>query len=157
MISVLFVCLGNICRSPMAEAVFRHQLEEAGLEKKIQVDSAGTGDWHIGEPPHTGTQNLLREHGISFQGIHARQIQSEDFTSFDYLIVMDESNFTNVTALDQAASSRVHRLVDFIPDTTYKEVPDPYFTGDFEETYQLVKAGCQGILRMIYEKHNLPY
>ncbi|MFD1395289.1 low molecular weight protein-tyrosine-phosphatase [Kroppenstedtia eburnea] len=154
MVSVLFVCLGNICRSPMAEAVLRHQLREEGLEERVRVDSAGTGDWHAGEAPHRGTRTLLADRGISFAGIRARQIEKQDLEDFDYVIVMDHSNYLDVKNL-AGREAELHRFVDFIPDTEYKEVPDPYFTGDFEETYRLVEAGCQGIIRTLREKEEL--
>src|SRR5690554_5601609 len=119
MIRVLFVCLGNICRSPMAEAVFRHYVEEAGLSHRIEVDSAGTGDWHIGNPPHQGTRNILRKQQISYDGIKARQVNGEDFTSFDYIIAMDEQNLQDLQPFQQK-SERVEekrpyigRLMDF--------------------------------------------
>ncbi|MFC4078362.1 low molecular weight protein-tyrosine-phosphatase [Salinithrix halophila] len=150
MVSVLFVCLGNICRSPMAEAVLRHQLKEEGLNDQVTVDSAGTGDWHVGQPPHRGTRELLTEKGISYEGILARQIRPKDLSDFDYVIVMDESNYSDVRALERVAGkSRVNRLVDFISDTPYTEVPDPYFTGDFNETYTLLEEACRGIVRSI--------
>ncbi len=86
---VLFVCLGNICRSPMAEAVFRDLVSREGLEDRIEIDSAGTGDWHIGHPPHQGTRKILNENNISTEGLVARKIKIEDLTEFDYIIAMD--------------------------------------------------------------------
>lgn len=154
MVSVLFVCLGNICRSPMAEAVLRHQLREEGLVEKVRVDSAGTGNWHAGEPPHRGTRDLLADRGISVNGIRARQIGKQDLENFDYVIVMDNNNYGDVKKL-AGNETEIHRFVDFIPDTEYKEVPDPYFTGDFEETYRLVEAGCQGIIKTLREREGL--
>ncbi len=149
MISVLFVCLGNICRSPMAEAIFRHQVKEAGLADKIEIDSAGTGDWHIGKPPHEGTRNILIENNISYEGIKARQVAKEDLTNFDYIIVMDDSNLTNLQRLGQATKRPIIRLTDLVPNTSYKEVPDPYYTGNFEEVYDLLTTGCQNLLETI--------
>jgi protein-tyrosine phosphatase len=155
MITVLFVCLGNICRSPMAEAVFRHYVKVAGLEEKIHIDSAGTGDWHIGNIPHIGTRTRLDEAGIPHNGIRARQIAPSDFTHFDYIVVMDDKNFKNLTRLAGIPYSHLYRLVDFIPTTSYQEIPDPYFTGDFEETYQLITAGCHELLNHILTEHQI--
>lgn len=155
MISVLFVCLGNICRSPMAEAVLRHQLQQEGLGDKVRVDSAGTGHWHTGKPPHRGTRDILSKHGISDAGIQARPIEADDLTHFDYIIVMDENNYREVEQMAQESGIHIHRLVDFIPESSYSEVPDPYFTGNFEETYRLVESGCRGILQMIREREGL--
>ncbi len=98
MIKVLFVCLGNICRSPMAEAVFRDLVKREGLEDKIKADSAGTGDWHIGNPPHKGTREILNENQISAEGLVARQIQSGDIEEFDYIIAMDRTNQNDIEA-----------------------------------------------------------
>ena len=153
MIRVLFVCLGNICRSPMAESVFLHQVRTAGLETQIEVDSAGTGDWHIGDRPHEGTLEILKKNGIA-EGSRARQIRVSDLSAFDYLIVMDNSNRENVAKLGQSAA-QVHRLLDFVPETANREVPDPYFTGDFAGVYELVERGCAALLAEIRESHNL--
>ncbi|SEN34637.1 low molecular weight protein-tyrosine-phosphatase [Lihuaxuella thermophila] len=154
-ISVLFVCLGNICRSPMAEAVFRHYVEQEGLSGKIRVDSAGTGNWHIGEPPHHGTRNKLKEKGISYEGIRARQVRKDDFDEFTYIIGMDESNIASLRKLAGSQDAHIYRFVDLIPGTTYREVPDPWYTGDFDETYQLVSEGCLELLKMIKREHKL--
>jgi len=154
-ISVLFVCLGNICRSPMAEAVFRHYVEQEGLAEHFRIDSAGTGDWHVGEPPHHGTRRKLDEHQISYAGIQARQVHKKDFQTFTYIIGMDDSNLSNLRKLAEDPKAKLYRLVDFIPDTTYTEVPDPWYTGNFDETFELVSAGCLGLLNFIKKEHGL--
>jgi protein-tyrosine phosphatase len=154
-ISVLFVCLGNICRSPMAEAVFRHYVREEGLDDQIRVDSAGTGDWHTGEPPHQGTRKKLDQYGISYEGIRARQVKKEDFSNFTYIIGMDNRNVENLHKLSGNSGDNVYRFVDFIPNTTYTEVPDPWYTGNFDETYELVSAGCRHLLDKIKREHHL--
>lgn len=92
MVSVLFVCLGNICRSPMAEAVFRHKVKQAGLADKMTVDSAGIGSWHVGEEPHEGTKKLLAKNGLSVEGMKGRQIDRRDLERFDYILAMDTDN-----------------------------------------------------------------
>lgn len=154
-ISVLFVCLGNICRSPMAEAVFRHLVEKEGLSKQFHIDSAGTGDWHVGEPPHHGTRKKLDEHQISYENIYARQVHKNDFQTFTYIIGMDEDNLRNLKRLAKDPSVQLYRLVDFIPNSTYTEVPDPWYTGNFDETFELVSAGCKGLLEFIKKEHQL--
>src|SRR5262244_2724153 len=98
MVRVLFVCLGNICRSPMAEAVFAHKVRAAGLENKIEADSAGTGHWHLGEPPHPGTQRILRARNIAFDH-SARLLTRDDLDAFDYILTMDEMNLRDVRSL----------------------------------------------------------
>lgn len=155
MISVLFVCLGNICRSPMAEAIFRHQVEAAGLADKIRIDSAGTGDWHVGKPPHEGTRRILTEHAISYEGIQARQVAKEDLSTFDYIVAMDNSNLSNLQRLGITTKRPIYRLTDLVPNTSYNEVPDPYFTGNFEEVYDLITAGCHNLLQLIRKEQDL--
>lgn len=156
MVKVLFVCLGNICRSPMAEAVFRNLVEREGLRDKITVDSAGTGDWHIGHPPHEGTQGILAENQISFEGIKARQVIKEDLESFDYIIAMDAENLGNLRRLaGYNKTGFIGRLLDFVPEAHLADVPDPYFTGNFEEVYQLVQEGCRNLLAEIRKQHGL--
>ncbi len=150
MISVLFVCLGNICRSPMAEAIFRDLVKKEGLEGKIKIDSAGTGDWHIGHPPHQGTRDILKKYQVSDEGILARQIQSDDLSQFDFIIGMDDQNIENIKKVGELAPSvKVERLMDFVEDSTQKEVPDPYYTGNFDQTYELVTAGCARLLEEV--------
>src|SRR5690606_26802126 len=95
LIKVLFVCLGNICRSPMAEAIFRDMVKREGLDAYIEVDSAGTGDWHVGKPPHEGTRRLLDSKQISYAGLVARQLTKEDLSTFDYILAMDENNLAH--------------------------------------------------------------
>lgn len=151
MIRVLFVCLGNICRSPMAEAVMRDMVKKEHLEDKIEVDSAATSSWHIGEPPHRGTQDKLREYGISTIDMQGRQLQKSDFEKFAYIIGMDESNIRNIrTILGRPNSPKIFRFLDLTAHR--KDVPDPYYTGDFQETYELVQEGCQALLAKIKQE-----
>ncbi|MCC3381127.1 low molecular weight protein-tyrosine-phosphatase [Paenibacillus farraposensis] len=152
MINVLFVCLGNICRSPMGEAVLRHKAQERGLGAQIRVDSAGTGDWHIGKPPHEGTLKQLKLHGISGKGLKARQIGERDFEAFDYIVCMDDSNERNLRKLAGGAHVDILKFMDLLPQEKLREVPDPYYTGNFAETYRLMDAGCEALLDKIAEE-----
>ncbi|MDQ0337481.1 protein-tyrosine phosphatase [Caldalkalibacillus uzonensis] len=156
MVKVLFVCLGNICRSPMAEAVFRHKVKEAELEDKISVDSAGTGHWHVGQPPHEGTRRILSENKINHTGIKARQISTKDLEEFDYIIAMDEENVSHLKQLAfQEQHPKIVRLLEFLPDSDTLNVPDPYFTGNFEYVYQLINESCDHLLRYIRQREQL--
>lgn len=156
MIKVLFVCLGNICRSPMAEAMFRDLVKREGLEEKIEVDSAGTGDWHIGHPPHRGTLEILKKNGIGAEGLKARQIVSTDLEEFDYIIAMDSDNMANIRKLQaQYPKASIGVLLDYVPHIQNKDVPDPYFTGNFTEVYELVEQGCKELLAYIKSNHQI--
>jgi protein-tyrosine phosphatase len=150
MIHILFVCLGNICRSPMAEAIFREKVKNEGLADRIKVDSAGTGDWHIGNPPHEGTREILKANRISDEGLFARQIKASDLNEYDYIIAMDTENVKNIKKLGGHSSTvKIKRLLDFVDDPLLTDVPDPYFTGNFDEVYELINEGCERLLREI--------
>ncbi|MCG0239883.1 MAG: low molecular weight phosphotyrosine protein phosphatase [Firmicutes bacterium] len=153
-VRVLFVCLGNICRSPMAEAVFRHLVREAGLEERFEIDSAGLGGWHVGEPPHPGTRAKLEEKGIDQTGLRARQVRREELGTWDYIIAMDEENVAGLRRLG-APPDRVRLLLEFAPETGMREVPDPWYTGDFDETWRLVEAGCRGLLNYLRQQEGI--
>ncbi|OUM96672.1 MAG: phosphotyrosine protein phosphatase [Thermobacillus sp. ZCTH02-B1] len=151
MIRILFVCLGNICRSPMAEAVMRHLIEREGLGDRVSVDSAGTGSWHIGEPPHAGTRRALARRGISWEGIRARRISADDLDAFDYIICMDTDNRRDVERIGRGRA-RVMTFMELVRDARSPDVPDPYYSGNFEEVYELVEKGCEELLRRIREE-----
>ena len=145
---VLFVCLGNICRSPMAEAVMRDLVDKRGLTSRIKIDSAGTSNYHIGEPPHRGTKAKLQEYNISTSGMKARQLRSSDLQDFDYIVCMDASNVKNTVEMLRAESdAKVFRFLDLTSHK--KDVPDPWYTGDFQETYDLCVEGCEALLAKI--------
>jgi protein-tyrosine phosphatase len=131
----------------MAEAVFAQKVAEAGLDNKVFVDSAGTGDWHIGEPAHTGTRKLLAQKNIQYAG-RARQFTKADINKFDYILTMDDDNLRTVRRFG-IGTAVVRPLLEFAPQLGITEVPDPWYTGNFEETYQLVEAASNGLLEQI--------
>lgn len=141
-ISVLFVCLGNICRSPTAEAVFRHQVIVAGLVDRIEIDSAGTGDWHIGHAPDRRASAAAAVHGYAMDALRARQVTVDDFYCFDYILAMDNANLADLRDLDPGdGRATVTRFLDVLGDGDPAEVPDPYYGGDdgFDRVLDLVE------------------
>ncbi|MBL78608.1 MAG: phosphotyrosine protein phosphatase [Nitrosomonadaceae bacterium] len=158
MIKVLFVCMGNICRSPTAEAVFRHQAETSEAGNLIFVDSAGTHSYHIGEPPDERAQKIAKQHGYDMKNIRARQFKSKDFNTFQYILAMDKHNFTMLNNICPPQHS--HKLEMFMQHSTnftkYKEVPDPYFGGHkgFEKVLKLIEDASAGLLQKINTTHN---
>jgi protein-tyrosine phosphatase len=156
MIQVLFVCLGNICRSPMAEAVFHNLVSDAGLAGQIEVDSAGIADWHSGEWADHRTLAVLRKHAIPYDG-RSRQVQPADLQHFDYVIAMDSQNMADLRRLDRGAAldGKLFRLLDFAPAGYPQDVPDPYYDGRFEYVYELVDAASRGLLDHIRRENRL--
>lgn len=155
MINVLFVCLGNICRSPMADGVFQNMVEAAGLSDKIHIDSAGTAGYHVGETAHRGTLKTLKKHGINYNG-RSRQLNHQDFEKYDYILAMDDDNLATIRSQMPANSQATIRLfLDYANEVKTREVPDPYYNGRFDEVYELVLAGSQGLLETIRKEHNL--
>ena len=157
-ISILFVCLGNICRSPMAEAVMRRMAELEGLGERITVDSAGTGDWHLGSEPHEGTRKVLDRHRISYSNMKARLVKPEDQERFQYIICMDHKNLADVKRIfnldDENETMRngdtkLLAFMDLLPDSSIADVPDPYYDGKFDDVYELVEQGCRALLKQI--------
>ncbi len=151
--SILFVCLGNICRSPLAEAAFLKLAGEAGLW--IEVDSAGTGDWHTGEPPDKRAQATARRHGVDISGARARQVSLEDFSRFTHIVALDRHNLQSLNAIrPDDATAVLSLLLDHVPGARRRDVRDPYY-GDasgFEETWRDVMDGSRGLLQAIREK-----
>lgn len=158
MIKVLFVCLGNICRSPMADGILQHKVKQAGLDKQIMVDSAGTGSWHVGEQAHQGTRAVLKKHNISYNG-RARQFVRRDLSDFDYILAMDSSNLTNIRQyIGGDSDGEVRLFLSYAKDagTVDREtVPDPYYDDRFDYVYDLVDKGCDALLAHIRETHTL--
>lgn len=158
MIKVLFVCLGNICRSPMAEAVFQQQVKDAGLDEKIMVDSAGTGSWHVGEQAHKGTRDVLKRNKIPYNG-RARQFVQRDLSDFDYVLAMDNSNLSNIKRLMGGEDDAEVRLfLSYAVDAglvEVAEVPDPYYDGRFDYVFELVQKGSKALLEHIRKAHKL--
>lgn len=155
-ISVVFVCMGNICRSPTAEAVFRHYVEKAGLEHLILIDSAGTHDYHIGEPPDPRTQRAAKQRGYDMSGLRGRQVAVEDFVMFDYVLAMDEANLSILQRLrPRDASSHLGLFLEFAERHSNREVPDPYYGGadGFEHVLDMVEDAAYGLLEHIKLRH----
>jgi protein-tyrosine phosphatase len=150
-VSVLFVCMGNICRSPTAEGVFRHFLVEAGLDSTIQVDSAGTHAYHVGEPPDRRARAAAERRGFSLDHIRARRLDGADFERFDYLLAMDRDNLSLLRELgDPKYHDKIRLFLDFAGGQE-SEVPDPYYGGaaGFERVLDLVEEASRGLLETL--------
>lgn len=144
------VCLGNICRSPLAEGLLRHHLQQAHLDNLIEVDSAGTSNYHIGEPPDLRTQKNAAKHGVDLSGLRGRQFSIEDLNHFDRIYVMDTNNFNAAHAIAEQATGKAE--IDFLLNILWpnenRAVPDPYYGSekDFEQVFQLVDAACRQLV-----------
>ncbi len=154
---VLFVCTGNICRSPTAEAVFRDKVHKAGLSGSIQTDSAGTAGWHTGEAPDPRAQTVLGKYGIEMNDLKARQLRQSDYTDFDILLAMDQGHFDHMIA--QAPSDGADRIKMFLEPVDMggrTEVPDPYYgdLSDYELAYRLIEPACEAWLAKLSDRLN---
>lgn len=154
-VSVLFVCLGNICRSPTAEAVFRERVIAAGLEETIRIDSAGTGDWHIGRAPDPRTREAAARRGYRMDSLRARQVSPQDFYEFDVVLAMDNANLADLQAMQPAdVTVTLGRFLDYSSETSVSEVPDPYYGGEdgFDRVLDLIEGGAEGLLDALRER-----
>ena len=148
--AILFVCLGNICRSPLAEAAFRREAERIGLD--VAVDSAGTGDWHVGEPPDRRAIAVARANGVDISGYRGRQVTAADFDRFDHVVALDLANLARLRALQPAKSrADLSLLLDYVPGREGEPVADPYYGADagFDTTWADVTAGAQALARRL--------
>jgi protein-tyrosine phosphatase len=157
-IRVCFVCMGNICRSPTAHGVFRDLVRREGLDAAIEIDSAGTHAYHVGEPPDRRSQQVAQRRGIEMSDLRARRVEAEDFHSFDYLLAMDQDNFHGLSSIcPPGQEERLRMFMDFAPEMGVREVPDPYYGGPrgFEHVLDLVEAAASGLLAEIRQRHEL--
>lgn len=155
-IKVLFICMGNICRSPTAEGVFRHRVEQQGLLHAIETDSAGTHAYHVGEQPDGRAQATARDRGIDLSDLRARSVSLSDYEDFDLILAMDNDNYNILMAQSPAhAKPKISLFMDFAPQRKEREVPDPYFGGQngFEKVFEMVEEASEGLLRHIRERH----
>jgi protein-tyrosine phosphatase len=151
-VSVLFVCMGNICRSPTAEGVFRALVRREAAELAVEIDSAGTHDYHLGAPPDLRSQAAARRRGIDLSGLRARQLVAADFERFDHVLVMDQRNLEDAAAIAPASyPARLRRFMEFAPELALDAVPDPYYGDEsgFEQVLDLTEAASRGLLRWL--------
>ena len=152
---VLFVCLGNICRSPTVEAVFRATLEQQRLDDRIHVDSAGTGNWHVGSPPDSRAIQAARRRGYDLTALRARQVEPADFQRYGWIIAMDESNLRVLESMRPADyPGHLGLLLDFVPELGVREVPDPYYGGrdGFDRVLDLAESASEALIRHLHER-----
>lgn len=157
-VSVLMVCMGNICRSPMAEAVFRDLVETEGLGERVRIDSAGTHSYHLGNEPHPETRAELARRGVAVGDQRSRLVTPADLESFDYVVAMDQANLEELRVLahqlggEDAIDAELSLLLEHaqeLPGEAIDEVPDPYYVGGYDRVYELVLAGCEGLLEQV--------
>lgn len=151
-ISVLFVCLGNICRSPTAEGVFRSKVARAGLQDQLKIDSAGTGDWHIGRAPDSRAQEYAAQAGYDLSNLRARLVSADDFDQFDYILAMDEQNLRDLQSMQPPDfNGYLGLFLEFDSGLPMQEVPDPYSMGApaFRNAIQLIECGCDALIEEI--------
>lgn len=152
MINVLFVCLGNICRSPMAEFVFRDMVEKRGLADRFHIASAATSSEELGSPVHYGTTNKLKEYGISTKGKYAVQLKRKDYQAYDYILGMEYQNIRGINRIIGSDPKRkVSRLLDFTGRP--RDIADPWYTGNFDKTYDDIVEGCKGFLDFLISRN----
>lgn len=155
-INILFVCMGNICRSPTAQGVFRDMVDKQGLSEYIATDSAGTIDYHAGSKPDRRARETAVKRGLDLSDLRARIVTSDDFERFDYVIAMDRANYADLEALcPPGREERLHLFLDFAPDQPIREVPDPYYGGvaGFDRVFNLVEEASRGLLEKIMSHH----
>ena len=157
MTNVLFICLGNICRSPMAEFVFKDMVKSKGLSDKFHIESAATSTWEIGNPVHHGTRDKLAPLGISVAGKTARKMTKRDYDKFDYILGMEKRNISDIISIvGSDPNHKVHRLLDY--SSNPRDIADPWYTGNFDVTYDDIYEGCEGFLNYILtHKSGLPH
>ena len=155
-VKVLFVCMGNICRSPTAHGVFRYLVAEAGLEARIEIDSAGTHGYHVGEPPDERARETALARGVDIGDLRARRAEPEDFLYYDYILAMDQDNYHSLARIcPRGMERKLLLLMDYAPDLRRREVPDPYYGGQqgFDQVFDLVEAAARGLLADIARRH----
>jgi protein-tyrosine phosphatase len=156
-VKVLFVCMGNICRSPTAHGVFQKLVDEEELGQSILVDSAGTHSYHVGSPPDARSQATAKRRGVDLSGLRARRFVSGDFIEFDYLLGMDAGNIADMRAIEpDNARARAQLMLEYSAQFSEREVPDPYYGDDgFEQVFDLIEDASRGLLQHIRNKHGV--
>jgi len=158
-VRVLFVCMGNICRSPTAQGIFRKLLQREGLVGMVETDSAGTHGYHLGQPPDPRAQQTALRRGVDVSDLRARLVEPEDFSRFEYVLVMDQDNYHNVARICPAGEEhKLFLFMDYAPEFRTREVPDPYYGGSsgFDRVFDMLEAASEGLLKEIKDKSLLP-